>query len=196
MLIELLILPVVVSGQTLWGYATSAIQIEGAANVSRGASVWDTFVAPPAYGNTQTTADFYHRYKDDLNILIGLKTKAYRFSFSWPRILPNCTGAVNEEGVAYYSDLIDRLLAAGIEPIGTMYHWDLPQACQSAYGGWTNRQIVDDFKNYALVLASRFSDRIRYWLTVNEPSPICYYAYSNGAFAPVRFHVDFDAYRE
>ena len=176
------------ASQNLWGFSTSAVQIEGSWNVSRGLSVWDTFLhsptANPQFANTDTTADFYNRYKSDLSLLASLKVKAYRFSFSWPRILPNCTGTVNEEAIRYYSEILDTLVSNGIEPIGTMYHWDLPQACQDRYGGWTNRQIVQDFKEYALVLSSRFSNRIRYWLTVNEPHPICVYGYNNGQFAP------------
>jgi beta-glucosidase/6-phospho-beta-glucosidase/beta-galactosidase len=185
LMISLAPLTVLAQSPPLWGFAASAIQIEGSWNVSRGPSVWDNFQAPSAYGSSSVAADHYRRYKDDIVLMGSFKATAYRFSFSWARIFPSCSGTPNEEGLKYYSDLIDALLRQGIEPIATMYHWDLPAKCQEEYGGWTDKRIVQDFTNYALLLADRFSDRIRYWLTVNEPSPICFFAYSNGAFAPV-----------
>ena len=167
----------------------AAIQIEGARNESRGATVWDSFLQsgdPKAarFGSVQVTADHYHRYESDLSHLKTLGANLYRFSFSWSRILPNCNGPVNEEAIEHYSKVIDAIISNGAEPVATMHHWDLPQACMNTYQGWAAPEIVSDFVNYADVLFSRFSSRVKYWLTMNEPSNICILGYGKGEFAP------------
>ena len=164
------------------------MQIEGAWNISKGPTVWDTWLhsssAIKSFGNADTTANHYYKYKEDLDILNSLSANVYRFSFSWARILPNCSGKVNEDGIRYYTDMIDRLKANGIVPVGTLFHWDLPQSCYDQYGGWVDSKIVNDFVNYADVLFTRFSDKITHWLTLNEPSNYCIYSYDNGYFPP------------
>jgi len=169
-------------------HSLAATQIEGAWNISKGMNVWDTFLqsgtAPKSFDSIEVTADHYHRYKEDLALLKTLGANMYRFSFSWSRILPNCNGEVNQDALKYYSDMIDQILANDAEPVATMYHWDLPTACHTQYGGWTNPRIVEDFTNYARVLLTAFSGKVKYWLTINEPSNACIYGYDNGRFAP------------
>ena len=130
------------------------------------------------------TADHYHRYESDLSILKTLGANLYRFSFSWSRILPDCNGTVNEDAINHYSKVIDAIISNGAEPVGTMHHWDLPASCMKNYNGWASNEIVSDFVNYADVLLSRFSGKIKYWLTMNEPSNICILGYGLGKFAP------------
>jgi beta-glucosidase len=157
----------------MWGAATSAYQIEGAVNEDgRGESIWDRFAHSPGRvtdGNTgDVTVDSYHLYPQDIEILKQLGVKAYRFSTAWPRVVPQGKGAVNPAGLAYYDRLIDALLAAGIQPFITLYHWDLPQALQDN-GGWTNRDTASAFVDYAAVMAGKFGDRVTHWITHNEP---------------------------
>ncbi|KAI8607104.1 glycoside hydrolase superfamily, partial [Chytriomyces sp. MP71] len=136
---------------------------------------------PIAPGNPFLTADHYDRVDEDIGIMTGLKASMYRFSVSWPRILPNCNGQVNQAGIDFYSNLIDKLLANGIQPVLTMYHWDTPQACEDQYGSLSNRaKFVADFTNYADVLFKNFGSRVKYWLTINEPA-----AYCGRAFGPI-----------
>lgn len=138
----------------LWGSASAAYQVEGAWNEDgKGASVWDEFVRLPGKTFKETTGDLavdhYHRFKEDVALMKQQGLKAYRFSIAWTRILPEGRGRVNQAGLKFYSDLIDELLAAGIEPMVTLYHWDLPAVLQKEYGGWESRKIIDDFVAYA-----------------------------------------------
>jgi beta-glucosidase len=172
----------------LWGTAESAYQMEGAWNEDgRGLSIWDTFAHTPgriADGDTGDTAcDHYHRWREDIALMRGLGLNAYRFSVSWPRILPEGTGRVNQRGLDFYSRLVDALLEAGIEPALTLYHWDLPQALQDR-GGWASRETVDAFVAYAEIVARALSDRVQIWITHNEPSLHAMVAHALGKAAP------------
>lgn len=160
----------------VWGAASAAYQIEGGAfEDGKGASIWDTFTHKPgtvADGSTGDVAcDSYHRYEEDLDIMASLGIGNYRFSVSWPRVIPDGDGAVNDAGLAYYDKLVDGCIARGIEPWITLYHWDLPQALQDK-GGWLNRGTVLAFRRYAKIMAEHFAGRVKYWLTINEPQ-IC-----------------------
>lgn len=173
----------------LWGVATAAPQIEGAWNLDgRGESIWDRFSHTPgkiAEGHTPEVAcDHYHRYQEDINLMHSLGVKAYRFSFSWPRVLPEGTGKINPKGLAFYDRLIDGLLAAGITPNATLYHWDLPQALEER-GGWPERDSVDWYLEYADLMFRSFGDRVALWATFNEPIAL-WVGYAAGGFAPGR----------
>jgi beta-glucosidase len=157
----------------LWGVATSAYQIEGAANEDgKGKSIWDTYAHSPGKiqdGSTGDVAnDHYHRYKDDVKLMKELGAKAYRFSIAWPRIFPGGTDEPNLLGLGFYSRLVDELLAAGIEPFATLYHWDLPQELQDKYGGWQSRDTAKAFADYAGYVAGKLSDRVKHFFTINE----------------------------
>src|SRR6476469_1952150 len=157
----------------LWGAATASYQIEGAVTEDgRGPSIWDTFSHTPGKtknGDTGDVADdHYNRLQEDIALMRELGLDAYRFSVAWPRIIPAGTGAVNQAGLDFYDRLVDGLLAAGIQPFATLYHWDLPQALQDA-GGWANRDTAAAFADYADVVAQRLGDRVRAWITLNEP---------------------------
>jgi len=159
----------------LWGSASAAYQIEGAHDVDgKGLSNWDTFVRIPGKTFKATTGDkavdHYHRYKEDIALMAEMGLKTYRFSISWPRVIPNGTGTVNELGLQFYDNIINECLNNDIVPMVTMYHWDMPQALEIAYGGWENRQIVDDFVNYATTIIKRYGDRVKHWITMNEQS--------------------------
>src|SRR5690606_33983807 len=156
----------------LLGAATAAYQIEGAATADgRGPSIWDTFSATPGKivgGDTGEVADdHYNRLDADLDLMAELGLEAYRFSISWPRIQPTGSGPVNEAGLAFYGRLVDGLIARGIRPIATLYHWDLPQALEDA-GGWTHRQTAYRFQEYARHVAQALGDRVPVWTTLNE----------------------------
>jgi beta-glucosidase len=156
-----------------WGVATSAYQIEGAAQEDgKGASIWDTYAHTPGKikdGSSGDIAnDHYHRYKDDVELIKGLGAKAYRFSIAWPRIFPSGTGAPNPKGLDFYSRLVDELVTAGIEPFATLYHWDLPQALQDKQGGWQSRATAQAFADYAGYVAGKLSDRVKHFFTINE----------------------------
>ena len=171
-----------------WGLATAAYQIEGAAKLDgRGPSIWDTFSHTPgrvAGGDTGDVAcDHYHRYREDVSILARLGVDAYRFSVSWPRIQPNGTGPANPDGLAFYDRLIDELLGAGIDPLLTLYHWDLPQALQDR-GGWPNRDTASRFAEYATIVHDRLGDRVDDWTTLNEPFCSAFLGYHAGIHAP------------
>ncbi|MBG9978227.1 glycoside hydrolase family 1 protein [Ruoffia tabacinasalis] len=157
----------------LWGSASAAYQVEGAWDKDgKSESIWDRYVRIPGTTfkgtNGNLAVDHYHRYKEDVALMAEQGLKAYRFSIAWTRILPQGRGEVNQAGIQFYSDLIDELLAHDIEPVVTIYHWDLPQVLQEEYGGWESRQIVDDFVNYSAVLFEAFGDRVKYWVTLNE----------------------------
>lgn len=155
-----------------WGVATSAYQIEGAADEDgKGKSIWDTYTHTPGKiqdGSTGDVAnDHYHRYRDDVGLMRSIGVKAYRFSISWPRIFPMGAGQPNPKGLDFYSRLTDELLASGIEPFATLYHWDLPQALQD-HGGWQCRETAKAFAEYSGYVAGKLGDRIRHFFTINE----------------------------
>ena len=172
----------------VWGVATSSYQIEGAANEDgRGKSIWDTFCKVPGkvanFDNGDMACDHYHRYKEDLDLMKWMGVKAYRFSVAWPRVIPDGVGRVNEMGLDFYDRLIDSLLEREIAPWLTMYHWDLPEALQLR-GGWNNREVVEWFGEYAEVLTSRFGDRVKNWMTLNEPLCSAWLGHLYGDMAP------------
>ncbi len=172
----------------VWGAATSAYQIEGAvAEDGRAPSIWDTFCAVPGAidnGDTGDVAcDHYHRWPEDIALMRQLGLDAYRFSVAWPRVLPTGTGRVNEAGLAFYDRLVDALLAAGIRPFVTLYHWDLPQALQDN-GGWANRDTASALAEFAATVAGRLGDRVGDWFTINEPLCSAWIGYLEGRMAP------------
>jgi len=157
----------------LWGAASAAYQIEGAWNVDgKGKSNWDEFVRISGKTfkgtNGDVAVDHYNRYKEDVALMAEAGLKAYRFSIAWTRIFPSGKGEVNEKGITFYENLVNELIAHNIEPIVTLYHWDLPQALQDEYGGWESRQIIEDFTNYSVELFKRFGDKVKYWVSLNE----------------------------
>ena len=173
-----------------WGVATAAYQIEGAvAEDGRGESVWDTFCRREGVirdGHTGDIADdHYHRWPEDVALMAQLGVGAYRFSFSWPRIQPTGSGAANAAGLDFYDRLIDGLLARGITPMPTLFHWDLPQPLEDE-GGWLARQTAYRFADYAGIVAARFADRVPLWITLNEPFVVTAYGYALGIHAPGR----------
>lgn len=156
-----------------FGTATASYQIEGAVKEDgRGPSIWDTFSHTPGKvmngDNGDVATDSYHRYEEDIEIMKDLGIDVYRFSVAWPRIFPKGRGEVNEKGLDFYHKLVDKLLDYGIEPMCTLYHWDLPQALQDE-GGWDNRDTIDAFVDYATLMFEEFSGKIKYWVTLNEP---------------------------
>jgi beta-glucosidase len=176
--------------QFYWGVATSAYQIEGAVNEDgRGISIWDTYAHTPGKTKNGDTGDIaddhYHRYADDVKLMQNIGVKAYRFSIAWPRIFPNGTGEPNAKGVAFYDRLVDALLAADIEPFPTLYHWDLPQALQDKYGGWQSRETAKAFADYAGYVASKLSDRVKHFFTMNE-----FYSFVDMGYAGVDLEVE------
>jgi beta-glucosidase len=178
----------------LWGAATAAYQIEGAVTAGgRTPSIWDTFSHTPGRiagdDNGDVAVDHYHRFREDVALMAELGLTSYRFSVSWPRITPQVTadrlGPVSAEGIGFYSDLVDALLAAGITPSITLYHWDLPQALEDA-GGWTARATAERFGEYAEVVAGALGDRVPLFITLNEPWCSAYLGYASGVHAPGR----------
>jgi beta-glucosidase len=172
----------------VWGAGTSAHQIEGAGNLDgKGESIWDRFSRTPGrVYNGQTgdiACDHYHRFPEDVALMKDLGLKSYRFSISWPRVLPCGTRPVNLPGLDFYDRLVDALLAANIEPFPTLYHWDLPQLLQDQ-GGWLNREVSEYFAEYAGVVVNRLGDRVRHWATLNEPWCIAVLGYLTGEHAP------------
>jgi len=172
----------------LWGAATAAFQIEGAWNEDgKGESIWDRFCHSPyrvANGDTGDIAcDHYHRMPGDVALMKSLGLQAYRFSISWPRVLPEGRSRVNQKGLDFYDRLVDELLNANIVPNATLNHWDLPQALQDL-GGWPNRDITDWFADYARIMFDRLGDRVSMWATHNEPGVIAYHGYAYGDMAP------------
>ena len=172
----------------LWGAATAAFQIEGAWDEDgKSPSNWDEFCALPGKildrSDGKTACDHYHRYEEDVELMARYGIRNYRFSVSWPRILPEGTGKVNEAGLAFYDRLIDCLLAHGIRPWMTIFHWDLP-ACLEKKGGWLNDRMPDWFAEYTGVLADRYGDRVKDFITINEPQCVLGLGYMAGVFAP------------
>ncbi|MQL69181.1 hypothetical protein Taro_001467 [Colocasia esculenta] len=194
----------------LFGTASSAYQYEGAAaEGGRGPSIWDTFtnqhpekIKDRSSGNIAT--DFYHRYKEDVNIMKDLGMDAFRFSISWSRILPSkrlnlfkvmlvhvgadgsLRGGINKEGIAYYNNIVDELVSKGLQPFVTLFHWDSPQGLEDLYGGFLSPNIVKDYVDYAELCFREFGDRVKHWITFNEPWTFCSRSYASGAFAPGR----------
>ncbi|MBB5872557.1 beta-glucosidase [Allocatelliglobosispora scoriae] len=173
-----------------WGVATASYQIEGAsAEDGRTPSIWDTFARTPGKvyrGHTGDIAcDHYHRYPEDVAIMRDLGVQTYRFSTAWPRVKPDGTGPTNQRGLDFYDRLTDALLAAGIDPMVTLYHWDLPQVLEDR-GGWTNRETAYHFADYAAAVHARLGDRVRTWTTLNEPWCSAFLGYSSGDHAPGR----------
>jgi beta-glucosidase len=173
-----------------WGVATAAYQIEGAvAEDGRGVSIWDTFCARPGVirgGQTgEVATDHYHRWEQDVELMADLGISAYRFSIAWPRVQPDGKGRANAAGLDFYDRLTDALLAAGITPVPTLYHWDLPQPLEDE-GGWLARQTASRFADYASIAAERLGDRIGMWITLNEPFVVTAFGYALGIHAPGR----------
>ena len=192
----------------LWGAATSAYQIEGGtSDGGRGLSIWDTWCVQSSDNCNNETGnvsdDHYHLWKEDIKLMKSLGLKAYRFSISWSRILPNGTAnyggytaadalaanstnikGISYEGIRFYNDIIDTLLKNDIEPFITLYHWDLPQTLQDDYGGWENSTIITDFSDYARICYNSFSDRVKYWITINEGWTTAIHGYEEGSNAP------------
>jgi beta-glucosidase len=174
----------------VWGVATASYQIEGAVDTdSRGESIWDRFCTEPGRildGSSGADAcEHYARWPEDIALMRGLGLGGYRFSIAWPRVVPEGVGAVNPAGLDFYDRLVDGLLAAGIEPYPTLYHWDLPQALEDA-GGWPNRDTAAAFADYAAAVVERLGDRIRCWMTLNEPFVSAHHGYISGEHAPGR----------
>jgi beta-glucosidase len=174
----------------IWGAATAAYQVEGAVDEDgRGESIWDRFCATPGKvraGDTGAVAcDFYHRYPEDIALMRELGLGAFRFSIAWPRVLPEGRGRVNEAGLDFYDRLVDELLAAGIQPFPTLYHWDLPQRLEDE-GGWTARSTAEAFVEYVEPVLARLGDRVTHWTTHNEPWVIAWLGHSWGIHAPGR----------
>ncbi|WP_351236939.1 GH1 family beta-glucosidase [Streptomyces sp. NPDC002133] len=172
----------------LFGTATASYQIEGAYDEDgRGPSIWDTYSREPgrvAGGATGDIAcDHYHRYREDVALLGDLGVDSYRFSVAWPRIQPEGTGPANAAGLDFYDRLVDELLASGISPAATLYHWDLPQALEDR-GGWRVRETAERFGEYAALVADRLADRVDRWMTLNEPFCSAFVGYAAGAHAP------------
>ena len=170
----------------IWGVATASYQIEGGAyDDGKGKSIWDAFAHTPGKilnGDTGDVAcDHYHRWQEDIAIMKALGYPFYRFSLGWPRILPKGYGEINQQGIDFYSRLIDGLLEAGIEPMATLYHWDLPVAIE---GAWLNRSVVDAFAEFTGIAARHYGDRVKYWFTINEPWCASHLSYTIGEHAP------------
>jgi beta-glucosidase len=175
-------------GGFVWGAATSAYQVEGAASEGgRGPSIWDTFARVPgrvAGGHTgEVAADHYHRYRQDAALMAELGLSAYRFSVAWPRVQPGGQGPVNQAGLDFYRRLADSLLERGVEPWITLYHWDLPQALQDA-GGWASREVAGRFADYAAAVFGALGDRVANWTTLNEPWCAAFLGHAAGVHAP------------
>lgn len=173
----------------IWGLATAAAQIEGAATEDgKGESIWDRFAATPGLvrnGDTPTVAcDHYHRFDEDFRLMKSLGVEHYRLSIAWPRILPNGTGEVNAKGIDFYHRLFDSLEKHGITPWVTMFHWDLPQALETEYGGWRDRRVVDAFAAYADTIVKEFGGRVKHWITLNEILCFTRLGYGLGKKAP------------
>lgn len=173
-----------------WGVACASFQCEGAWNEDgKGPNIWDDFCHDPTTQHVKNrdtgdvACDSYHRYKEDVALMVQHNVKAYRFSISWARIIPDGDGEINHKGLEFYDNLVNELIANGIEPMITLYHWDLPSALQDK-GGWLNRDIVKTFGRYAAVIAIHFKGRVKRYMTLNEPQCICALGYGNGVHAP------------
>ncbi|GMI87428.1 beta glucosidase 40 [Hibiscus trionum] len=175
----------------IFGTASASFQFEGAVKEDgRGPTIWDTFSHTSGKildgSNADVAVDQYHRYLEDIQLMKDMGMDAYRFSIAWSRIFPNGSGAINQAGVDHYNNFINALLAAGIEPVVTLYHWDLPQALEDKYNGWLDRQIIEDFATYAETCFKLFGDRVKHWTTFNEPDTFTVQGYDVGLQAPGR----------
>ncbi|XP_010544538.1 PREDICTED: beta-glucosidase 26, peroxisomal isoform X2 [Tarenaya hassleriana] len=177
----------------LWGTASSSYQYEGAVNEDkRGASMWDHFSNRFPYRTANSdgkeAVDFYHRYKEDIKRMKEINMDSFRLSIAWPRVIPygKIERGVSEEGIKFYNDVIDELLANEITPLVTLFHWDIPQDLEDEYGGFLSEQILDDFRDYAILCFERFGDRVKYWCTLNEPWVYSIAGYDTGRKAPGR----------
>ncbi|KAG7029567.1 Beta-glucosidase 40 [Cucurbita argyrosperma subsp. argyrosperma] len=175
----------------VFGTASSAFQFEGAVKEDgRGPTVWDkfshSFGKVVDFSNADVAVDQYHRYPEDIKLMKDMGMDAYRFSIAWSRIFPNGSGEINEAGVDHYNNFINALLANGIEPYVTLYHWDLPQALEDKYNGWLSPQIINDFAIFAETCFQRFGDRVKHWITFNEPHTFATQGYDVGLQAPGR----------
>ncbi|MCQ2531156.1 MAG: GH1 family beta-glucosidase [Saccharofermentans sp.] len=176
----------------MWGGASSAYQIEGAYKADgKGLNVWDVYTHQPGhvkhFENGDVACDHYNKYKEDVALFKELGIKCYRFSINWPRILPNGVGEVNEAGIKFYSDLIDELIKAGIEPVVSLYHWEYPHELFKK-GAWLNPESPLWFEEYVKVVVDAFSDRVKYWMTINEPQCVVGCDYMTGSHAPFMKH--------
>ncbi|XP_039124074.1 beta-glucosidase 12-like isoform X2 [Dioscorea cayenensis subsp. rotundata] len=177
-----------------FGASSSAYQVEGGASEGgRGPCIWDTFALQHPEkiqdrSSGSVACDSFRKYEEDVKLLKDAGMDAYRFSISWSRILPkgSIKGGINHEGIAYYNNLINELIQNGIKPFVTIFHWDVPQALEDEYGGFLNRRILDDFKDYCEVCFREFGDRVKHWITLNEPWTFSSYGYDTGVFAPGR----------
>jgi beta-glucosidase len=172
----------------LWGTATASYQIEGAVDEDgRGPSIWDTFCHTPGkvfHGDTGDVAcDHYHRWEEDVALMAQLGVNSYRMSVAWPRVQPEGSGEYNQSGIDFYRRLLDSLVEHGIAPVVTLYHWDLPQALQDL-GGWTSRDTSKRFADYAYEVVSALGERVRLWITLNEPWVSSHLGYGEGEHAP------------
>ncbi|XP_062171430.1 beta-glucosidase 12-like [Alnus glutinosa] len=178
----------------IFGTASSSYQYEGAANEGgKGPNIWDTYTHryPSRItdgSNGDVAVDQYHRYKEDVGIMKEMGLDAYRFSISWSRVLPKgkLSGGVNREGIKYYNNLINELLDKGLKPFVTLFHWDMPQALEDEYGGFLSPHIVDDFRDYTELCFKEFGDRVKHWITLNEPWSFSKVGYATGQYAPGR----------
>jgi beta-glucosidase len=172
------------SSEFRFGAATAAYQVEGAAfEDGRGESIWDRFSVLSGGDTGAVACDHYHRWESDLDLMASLGLESYRFSISWPRVQPDGRGPLNHRGVAFYRRLVEGLLARGIEPVATLYHWDLPQARQLA-GGWAVRETADRFADYAALMAAELGDLVEGWITHNEPWVVAFLGHATGVKAP------------
>ncbi|XP_050211260.1 vicianin hydrolase-like [Mercurialis annua] len=178
----------------IFGAGSAAYQSEGGAYIDgKGPSIWDTFTKHQPgkiwdHSNGDVADDFYHRYKEDVHLMKKIGFDSFRFSISWSRVLPKgrVSGGVNPKGVKFYNDLIDYLIANGLKPFVTLFHWDLPQALEDEYNGFRSSKIVDDYRNYADFCFKTFGDRVKHWCTLNEPYSYSVNGYNGGTFAPGR----------
>ena len=178
------------AGSFWWGVSTSAFQIEGtSADAPRGESVWDEFCRRPGAiadgSDAQVATDHVHRVDEDVALVAGLGVDAYRFSIAWPRVQPTGTGPASTSGLELYDRLVDGLLAAGVEPLPTLFHWDTPLELEQA-GGWLSRDTARRFADYAEIVADRLGDRVGHWITINEPREVTMLGYALGTHAPGR----------
>ena len=172
----------------LFGAASASYQVEGAWDEDgKGLSNWDVFSKIPGKTfegtNGDIAIDHYHRYKEDIKLMAEMGLESYRFSISWPRILPNGVGEVNPKGIEFYNNIINECLKYGIVPFVTLYHWDLPQVLEEK-GGWINKETIDAFLNYSEVCYKAFGDRVKHWITFNETVVFCGLGYLAGAHPP------------
>ena len=180
----------------LWGASTSAYQVEGAWNEDgKGPSVMDMGKHPEEVTDFKITSDHYHHYKTDVALMAEMGFKAYRFSIAWTRIYPNGTGEINAKGVEFYNNLINELIKYNIEPVVTMYHFDLPYALELK-GGWSNRETIDAFENYAKTLFEVYGDRVNYWLTINEQNTLILHGKAIGSVDPTIENPEKELYQQ